>query len=111
MMPPFLTYREDREGLLCYYILQKAYPNYKAIVSVGPLVDSLVSAPVGGYNLYVNFMGVISGNFVPAHKDAMQEIESVMWQMASFFLNNRVLTEPKKYHKFKLNNDTAIAGK
>jgi len=102
-MIPYITYREiDSEGRLCYYILQKAHPNYIGVISVSPLPDSLANAPVGDYNLYVNFLGTLQGNYVPSYKDVMQDIEGQMWQMANWFYTHRVLVDPKKYSKFKL---------
>jgi hypothetical protein len=102
-MIPFITFREiDSDGRLCYYILQKALPNYVGIISISPLPDSLANAPVGGYSLYVNFHGVIQGHYVPSYKDVMNDITVTMWNMAEWFLNNRVLNDPKKYSKFSL---------
>jgi len=110
MKHQFITYREENEsGLLCYYICQKAHPHYVGIVSVGQLLDSLANAPVGGYNLYVNFHGCLHGNYVPSYKDVINDITATMWQMAEWFLNNRVIKEPKKYSKFKLKSDVSIS--
>ena len=110
MNQQFLTYREtDEDGRLCYYILQKAHPHYCGIVSVGPLSDTLASAPVGGYNLYVNFKGTIEGNYVPSYKDVLVDIQACMWDMANWFHSNRVITETKKYAKFKINRDAPIS--
>lgn len=104
MNEPFLTFRELNDtGVLCYYILQKAQPHYVGIVSVGILPESLASAPIGGYNLYVNFSSCLHGNYIPNFKDVIMDINSVLWSMGNWFLNNRVLTDQKKYSKFKLN--------
>ena len=103
MKQPYLTYREmDNEGRLCYYICQKASPNYVGIVSVGTLYDRIANAPVGDYNLYVNFNGTIQGHYAPSYKDVIQDIERCMWEMANWFYKHRVLAEPKKYLKFKI---------
>lgn len=103
MIPNYITYRENNEnGLLCYYILQKAFPHYIGLLSVGQLENTLASMPVGNYNLYVNFYGCLVGRFLPAYKDALQEIEAEMISMAEWFYYNRVLTQPKKYDKFKI---------
>jgi len=103
MNQKYLTYREnDSEGRLCYYILQKEFPHYKGIISLGVLGGVLYSAPVPDYNMYVNFAGTLRGNFVPSYKDVMNEIEVIFNDMANWFLNNRVLAEPKKYLKYKI---------
>lgn len=105
MKHQFLTYREEDEtGLLCYYIAQKNFPYYVAIVSVGQIPESLASAPVGNYNLYVNFHSVLSGNYIPNYKDVLVEISACMWDMANWFCANRVEKQPNKYSKFKIQN-------
>ena len=110
MKDPFLTYRElDSGGRLCYYILQKAFPHYKGIISVGVLEEALSSCPVMGYNLYVNFSGCLQGNILPAYQDALKEINHVMFEMATWFLYKRVLIDEKKYNKFK-NHVTSPTG-
>jgi len=102
-MIPYVTYREtDEGGRLCYYILQKAYPHFIGIISVGQLEGTLCSMPVGNYNLYVNFYGTLVGKFLPSYKDVLQDIEVAITGMSDWFYYNRVLTEPKKYEKFKI---------
>lgn len=66
------------------------------------------SAPVGNYNLYVNFRGTLSGHYLPNYKDVIVEISSCMWDMANFFYTNRVAKEPKKYLKFKIVSNDSI---
>lgn len=108
MKQPFISYREENEnGLLCYYICQKEHPHYVGIISVGQLVESLASAPVANYNLYVNFIGVLRGNYVPNYSDVLQDIQRNVWEMANWFYINRIVTEPKKYSKFKLHDTTS----
>lgn len=99
----FISYREENEtGLLCYFILQKQAPHYKAIVSVGVLPEALASAPIGGYNLYVNYSGLLSGNFIPAFDGVIEEVTAILWSMGSWYLEHRILTDRKKYDKFKI---------
>jgi len=101
-MNKYLTYRETDSGnRLCYYILQKEFPHYKALLSVGKIEDALVSMPILGYNLYVNFNGVLRGNLIPNYNNVMDEIKMIMDEMADWFYHNRILIEPKKYNKFK----------
>jgi len=103
MIPPYITFREtDTENRLCYYILQKEYPHYIGLISVGQMENVLASMPVGNYNLYVNFYGCLVGKFLPSYKDVIQDIEASLIGMAEWFYYHRVLTEPKKYEKFRL---------
>lgn len=102
-MIPYITFRENNEdGLLCYYILQKAFPHYVGLIATGILENTLSYAPVAGYNLYVNFKGTLRGNLIPNYKDVLQEIGIEMSNMAEWFYYNRVITEPKKYLRFKI---------
>lgn len=103
MSQPYITYRElNNEGLLCYYVLQKAFPHYVAIISYGKLEDSIYSEPVAGYNLWLNFNGCLRGRFMPSYKDVLEDIRICLMDMAIWFYNNRVAIEPKKYIKFKI---------
>lgn len=101
---PYISYREPNEdGLLCYYILQKAHPNYVGIIANGILEKALSYAVVPGYSLYVNFAGTIQGNFIPHHQFVLEEIGIVMTAMSDWFLYNRIATDLKKYNKFAIN--------
>lgn len=103
-MIPYITYREtDINGRLCYYILQKQFPHYVGLISLGKMDNVISSIPVGGYNLYVNFNGVLQGNFIPSYNDVLDEIDVVLSSMADWFYYNRVVIEPKKYSRFKIN--------
>ncbi|MES2287390.1 MAG: hypothetical protein V4547_16980 [Bacteroidota bacterium] len=107
MIPNYITYREqDNSGRLCYYILQKAYPHFIGIISVGQLENSLCSIPIANYNLYVNFHATLVGRFLPSYKDVLEDIELSMAGMADWFYHNRILADYKKYNKFKILNDT-----
>ncbi len=102
-MIPYITYREINDtGVLCYYILQKVFPNYVGIVSVGKLDNAIASEPIAGYHLYVNFHGTINGRMIPNFKDVLQDIQTCLMSMDNWFLENRIKTEPKKYAKFKI---------
>ncbi len=102
-MIPYITYREpDSEGRLCYYILQKKFPHFVGILSTGPLENSLASAPVPSYNLWINFKGTLIGNTIPDYKNILQEITDEFARMADWFFEHRIKNEPKKYLKFKI---------
>lgn len=104
-MIPFLTYREpDSSARLCFYILQKAYPHYSGLIVTNPVEGAIVNAPISGYRLWITWNGTIRGNFLPATKDALREIEEVFFSMATFFYEQRVLKEQKKYKSFKLDS-------
>ena len=102
-MIQYITYREiDTEGRLCYYILQKEFPHYKGIIALGKLENTLSSATIAGYKMYVNFNGTLRGNLIPSYNDVLKEIDIIMEDMAIWFLNNRILADQKKYSKFKI---------
>lgn len=102
MSQPFISYREIKNDLLCYFILQKSHPHYVGIISVGKLNDVLSSVPIAGYQLFVNFDGCLIGNFVPSYLDVIKDIDRVMRSMSDWYLANRIITDEKKYSKFKL---------
>lgn len=108
-MQPFISYREKNEdGLLCFYILQKAFPHYCGlIVAEYPVEGAIINQPIAGYNLWVSFNFTLRGHFIPAYKDVKDEIENVYSNMADWYLVNRIIPNEKLYKKFKIKiNDT-----
>lgn len=107
-MNPYITYREENDkGELVYFILQKEFPHYKVIVSEIP-INVLVSAmPITDYKLFLIFNGTLRGNLIPSYQNVDKEISNVMMSMANWFYENRILIEPKKYKKWKLNDTSS----
>lgn len=103
MKEAFITYRENNDGELGYYILQRAFPNYIGRLTLISTEKKLISSPIAGYHLYITFDGVLLGNYVPGNKDVYEEIVSVFTEMARWYLSNRIMIDEKKYKKWKLN--------
>jgi hypothetical protein len=77
--------------------------HYVGIISVGKLDTVISSVPIAGYNLYVNFDGVLeSKSFIPAYKDVIQDIEWQMMAMAEWYRVNIIIPDAKKYAKFRI---------
>lgn len=107
----FITFREENnEGDLCYYILQKNHPHYVGKIVNYPIEGAIVNMPLPEYNLWVTYAGVLEGRFVPGYKEVEADIESMFSQMAEWYYHYRIKTNPKKYIKFKMTNDS-IPGK
>lgn len=105
-MNPYITYREhDGVGNLKYYILQRAFPHFIGVLSEHPNHGSLVSIPIHGYNLWVNFGGTIRGNIIPQYQNIQDEIQSIYNSMASWFYAERIMVDEKRYKKFKIISD------
>ena len=102
-MQPYITYREEENGKLQYFILQRAYPHYVGVIAEGPKNVVAQAVPVSSHNLWVCYWGVIQGRLAPSYKDAIREIQVVLEEMALWFYEQRVLKEPSKYKKFKIN--------
>ena len=103
-MEKFITYREKNEsGLLCFYILQKAFPHYVGLLVAGhPTQGAICNAPIAEYHLWISFSGCLQGNVVPSYKDVLVEIETIFSEMATWYYINRIVAEPKRYLKFKI---------
>lgn len=102
-MEPYITFREpDKSGEFQYYILQRSFPHYLAIILHKPKEGAIVCMPVAGHHLYLAFAGTIQGNYLLARNDLQRELQFIFEQMADWFYNKRVLAEPKKYKKFKI---------
>jgi len=98
---PYITYRELHEGQLQYYILQKEFPHFQAIISSHPVNATLCQVPIPGYNLWVVFDYTLRGKMIPSYNDIQKEIEEQMHKMAIWFLTERIYSEPKKFNKWK----------
>ena len=99
----YITYREeDGEGVLRYYVLQKQFPHYVGVILEAPKHGTWQS-PIAGYNLWVCYAGTIRGNMIPSYKSVSQETQSVYDDMAQWYLVNRILKQPERYKKFKIN--------
>lgn len=102
MISPYITYREHVGGKNHYFVLQKEFPHYVAIITTMPVEGALVNQPVASYQLYLSFNGTLSGNYIPSYQDVYDEIVHVFFEMSNWFYAERVLREPKRYKKWKI---------
>lgn len=104
----YITYREEDEfGRLCFFILQKAHPNFIGLLVASPVEGSLINVPISNYNLWITFNGTIIGNYLPATKGIMAEAYLIFNDMASWYYENRV-KGVKKLDKFKIKTNDNI---
>ena len=102
-MTRYITYRDnDSTGQLQYYVLQRDFPHYVGIVSVAPVSGAMCCSPIPGYNLFIVFTGVLRGDYIPAYSGVKADIEMVFNDMASWYLEERIKKDEKKYTKFKI---------
>lgn len=104
-MIPFITYREtDSNGTLQYYILQKQHPHYIGIISSHPIARTLGQSAIMNHNMWVVFWGTIYGKTIPAERNVWEDIQLITDGMAMWFYKERILTETKKYKKWRIEN-------
>lgn len=105
-MSPFITFRDtDKNNTLQYYILQREYPHYLAVISDHPVINKLGQSAVASHNLYIVHVGTLRGiNLIPAQNKVWEEIQSVCDQMAEWFYIHRILPDQKKYKKWRIQN-------
>lgn len=102
-MTPYITFKDEIEnGLVGYFVLQREYPHYVGIISEQPVFKFVHPVPVSSYKLWITFFGSLRGNYIPSYNNVDKEIASIMQSMASWFFDNRILVEPKKYKKWKI---------
>lgn len=102
-MEPYITFRDtDNNGELQYYILQRRFPHYVAIILGKPKEDAIVTSAVSGHHLYLSFAGTLQGNFIQAIPKVEEEIQAIFDSMSAWFYSKRILPEPKKYKKFRI---------
>ncbi len=108
-MNNYITYRDtDNEDNLQYYVLQKDYPHIVAMISDIPIINFVQPVPVSGYNLWLIFSGTLRGNFLPGYNSIFEEVKVVVTDMALWFYENRVLSNEKKYKKWKVNVSSPV---
>jgi len=95
---PYIVYKEDGK----HYILQKSFPNYKAVIEPQPTDKVFGCSQVPGHNLYLNFEGVIGGSWIPGFKHIEDEIRNQLELMAVWFYNNVVLKKSETFKKYKV---------
>lgn len=108
-MNPFITFRDkDKNNELQYYILQREFPHFCGLISHYPKEGDLANQSISGYSLWITFSGTIRGQIIPSYTNIAKEINSVFESMASWFYANRILTDKKRFEKFKIkNNDSS----
>ena len=100
-MNPYITFRELQDGKLEYFILQKEFPHFLGRIVMFPVERALVNEPVAGYNLFVTFNGVLSGNYYPSTITA-DEMKLIFEKMALWFASERIIGNGKRFDKFKI---------
>jgi hypothetical protein len=101
-MNSYITYRDfDVEGELQYFILQREFPHYIGFISTYPKESIVYPIQITGYYLWVAFAGTLRGNLVPNYKSVSEDINLILNDMAVWYYANRIVTNPKKYKKFK----------
>lgn len=105
MNQKYLTYREEDEfGRLCFFILQKAHPNFIGVLVANPAEGAIINVPISNYNLWITFNNTLMGSYIPATKGIMSEISLVFYDMAKWYYENRV-KGVKKFDKFKIKSN------
>ena len=101
-MEKFITFREDENQKPSYYILQKEFPHFLGRLVDNPYYKSLVNAPVPQTKLYVAIIGTLRGSLIPAYQNVDEEIKTVALDMAYWYFENRVNTNPQKFKRWLL---------
>lgn len=102
-MSPYITFRDnDKNGELQFYILQRDFPHYCAILSSHPIPEPLAIAPISGHNLWIIGMGTIRGSYLPSYRDAIEQMQAVIEAMAVWFHEQRILPDRKRYKKWAI---------
>jgi hypothetical protein len=101
-MNNYITYRDlDVEGELQYFILQREFPHYIGMISTYQIDNLILPIQITGYYLWVNFAGTLRGNLIPNYRSISEDINLIINDMAVWYYANRIVTNPKKYKKFK----------
>lgn len=106
----YITFREEDEfGRLCFFILQKAQPNFIGLLVSSPVEGAIINVPISNYNLWITWGGTLVGNYIPAIKGVLPELYLVFNDMAKWYYEHRV-NGVRKYEKFKIKSHDNITG-
>jgi len=103
-MSPYITFKEDLNGELALYILQREWPHYVASLDYHPTQGEIAQVPMAGHNIFVTFRGTIRGRFLPAQQNVVMEVENVMQSMATWFYESRIMKDPRRYKKWAIHS-------
>lgn len=107
---PYITFREEQEGVLKYFVLQKDFPHNLGAISIMPNIKSVVQSTVPGYNLWIVHCGVLRGNLVAVYPNYKVETQEIYDSMANWFLSERIKKDEKRYEKFKVKSNVPTTG-
>lgn len=96
----YVTYTGKKDGNEIIFIRSKEKPYFVGRVSTMP--DNTWHQPISGYNLFVCYNGTADGNFFPVYKNSEQDVSGVLYDMASFYLQNDIQSNPGKFVDFKI---------
>lgn len=96
----YITYREEINGHLEYFILQKTFPHYKCRITKIPITNIFEPVAISKYNLWVVFAGTIQGNMLPVTNEFEKLVLITMQDMATWFLENRIEKDLKRFKKW-----------
>lgn len=102
-MEPYITFKDtDKDNVLQYYVLQRAFPHYCGVILTVPQADSLMTIPFPGYHLYLTFSGTLAGNYLLSRRDMEVDLLESFTKMADWYFRNRIAINEKRYKKFKI---------
>jgi len=110
-MSSFITFRDEEGGVLHYYVLQREFPHYVAILESQPSAMALAHSGISGHYLWLRIIGTLRGAVIPSYKDVANEMQSVCDEMANWYFENRIKPDEKKYKKWKIISNDTSAGK
>lgn len=96
-MIPFITYKEGDD----YYILQKQFPHFLGKIYTGWGIEGVLKVNIPNYEMGIKIIGTLRGEVLPSYINIIQEAETVLMEMADWYLANRISINPKKYEKWK----------
>lgn len=108
-MTRYITFRDvDFNGNLQYCILQRDFPHFIAVTSEIPITHIVEPLPITGYNLFLVFQGTLRGiSTIPAYANIIEEIKVILTDMGRWYYDERILSDPKKYKKWKINDTSS----
>jgi hypothetical protein len=79
------------------------YEDYLTMQSILSKSEPIAFATVQGYSIAIIYGGILGkGHRIPAYQGALEEIQSILEQMAHYYLQTRILPHQSRFKRFLL---------
>lgn len=76
---------------------------YKSLLDMQENLNALAYSVVPGYSIAILYAGILGrGNVLMGNKDALEQIQPVLDQLASWYLKEKILPHKSRFKRFQI---------